>query len=158
MGCLIDLGHDQPVTVVEFVDQPVGGLAVQRDRRQQPRELAMRGHARVLGAAPEGDDQVPVDVRERALALAVGVPGERTGPLAAPARGAGEPPDRRVGADRPGEGADRLIADVLHAAIRSAGGCAAGRPGGQQMLHGFPGVRLIGYVLHSVDMVASSPW
>ena len=53
-------------------------------------ERAMRGHARVLVAAPEGDDQVALDVGERALALAVRVPGEGARPLAAPARRAGE--------------------------------------------------------------------
>ena len=104
----------------------------------------MRGDARVLGATAEGDDQVAVDVRERALALAVWVPGEGSGPLAAPARGAGKPPDRRVRADRPGEGADALVAHVVHGRSGQQPDDAARRPGGQQMLDGFPGLRLIG--------------
>ena len=113
-GGLLEFGNDQSVTVVELVDQAVGGLAVERDRRQQPPELTMRGHARVLVAAPEGDDHVALDVGERALALAVRIPGEGAGPLAAPTRAAGEPPDRRVGIDRPGERADALVAHVVH--------------------------------------------
>jgi len=56
------------MAVVKLFDQVVGRLAVERDRRQQLPERAMRGYARVLVAAPEGDDHIALDVGERALA------------------------------------------------------------------------------------------
>src|SRR6185312_3927291 len=47
------------------------------------------------------------------LALAVRIPRVGARALAAPARAAGEPPDRGIGADRPGIGADALVAHVV---------------------------------------------
>ena len=73
----------------------------------------MGGNPRVLGAAPEGDDHVALDVAEGAFALAVGIPRRRSRPLTAPTRDTREPPDRRVGTDRSAEGADPLGADVV---------------------------------------------
>jgi hypothetical protein len=101
------------VAVVKLVDEPIGRLPVERHRAQQPRQRAMRGDPRVLGIAAEGHDHVALDVGERALALAVGIPGEGAGPLPPAARATREAPDRRLGSDRSGEGADALGADVV---------------------------------------------
>ena len=98
---------------VELVHQPVGRLAVERDRPQQPAQHAMRGHARVLRATAERDDHIAVDIAEAPLPLAIGVAGVGAGPLAAPPRATREGPDPRVGTERPGKGADPLRADVV---------------------------------------------
>ncbi len=107
-------------------------------------ERALRGHVGVLAAALEGDDHVALDVGERALALAVRIPREGAGPLTAPTRPAGEAPDRGVGADGSGEGADALVADVMQPRPGQQPDAAARRSRGQQALHCRPRFALVG--------------
>jgi hypothetical protein len=93
------LGEHEPMPTVKLVDEPVGALAVESDRSQEPPQAAMSGNAQVLGAAGEGDDHVAIDVAERALALAVGI--SREGAL--PRRpGWRAPPRRATPGHRPG--------------------------------------------------------
>ena len=122
----------------------VGGLAGERDRRKQLPERALRGHPGVLVAAPEGDDHVALDVGARALALAVRIPREGAGPLAAPTRAAGEAPDRGIGVDGSGVGADALVAHVMQSRPGQQPDAAARRSRGQQALHCCPRFALVG--------------
>jgi hypothetical protein len=138
------LGEHEPVADVKLVDQMVGGLAIERDDPQEPPERAMRGDAQVLGALIEGHDHVALDIAERALPLAIGIPREGAGPLAAPPGETREGPNRRVGIDGSDEGADPLVADVVQRRARQQPDAAARRSGDQQASYRLARLALIG--------------
>jgi predicted enzyme related to lactoylglutathione lyase len=88
---------------VQFVYCPVDRVVIERRPAEEPPGSAEAGHSHAFGVGFIGEDHDAVRVRERPLALVVGIAGEAAGALAAQDFAVAVGSDWGVGCDRSGE-------------------------------------------------------
>src|SRR5215207_9869877 len=103
--------HDR-VSELQLADGAIPGVVVERRSAKEPPGSREAGDARTFGVAVVADDRDAVGVRERALALLIGIAGEAAGALAAEDRAVAVGSYRGLGSGRAGEPTDGFPADV----------------------------------------------
>src|SRR3954471_6239673 len=140
-----DLDEHQRRAGAEVGERTVSGVRLEPGHDEQRLETAQSGDPGVLATAGVVvDDDMAVDVGERARALAIWIAGERSGWMPAQQRRASERPHRRVGFGLSQELSDRLAAKVVNEAPGDQLRASWRQTSGSQTLNGAPCRRLAG--------------
>jgi hypothetical protein len=130
VGDLPEVDEHDRASRAQLVYRVRDGVVAERGLAEEPPDAAEAGDSRALGVVVVGDDYDAVVVRERALALLVGIAGEAAGAVVAPNDAAAKCPDRGVVPERSRVPANGLLANVAERSAGQQPEVVCGRAGG----------------------------
>ena len=125
---LMEVDEHEHASRVQLVDRVRHGVVAERGLAEASPDPTEAGDTRALGGVVVGDDHDAVDVRERALALLVGIAGEAAGALAAPNHAAAKGSGRGSVPERSSVPTDGLLASVAEPCAINTRRSRAGTP------------------------------